>query len=64
MRNKRDAYRIFVRKPGGRPICKLVYNVKMNIREKRLGVTDCIYLLQNTDQWRAFVKTIAKLKFP
>jgi hypothetical protein len=54
---KRNAYRILVGKPKGkrplgRPRCRLVGNIKMNLREIGLGGMDWIDLAQDRDQWR------------
>jgi hypothetical protein len=60
MREKRNAYRILVRKsegkePLGRPRRWWVYNIKMDLREKGWGDVDLISLTQDRDQWRGLI---------
>jgi hypothetical protein len=66
---KRNAYRILVRKPEGkRPLGRSrrrwVNNIRKNLREIGWGSMDWIELAQNRDQWRAVVKTVMKLRLP
>jgi hypothetical protein len=61
----RDAYRILVGKPEGkrplgRPTCKWVDNIKMDLRESGWGDIDWIDLAQDSEQWRALVNTVMK----
>jgi hypothetical protein len=49
---KRSAYKLLVRKPEGkrplgRPRCKWVDNIKINLVEIRWGIVDWIYLARN-----------------
>jgi hypothetical protein len=58
MREKRNAYRIFVgkpegKRPPGRSRCKWVDNIKMDFRIIGWGGMDWIGLAQDRDQWRA-----------
>jgi hypothetical protein len=53
---KRNAYRILVGKPEGkrplgRPRCRWVDNIKIDLREIGLDGMDWIYLAQDRDQW-------------
>jgi hypothetical protein len=62
---KRIAYEILVAKsegkrPLGRPRRWLVENIKIDLRDDM----DCIDLTQDSDQWRALVKTAMKLLVP
>jgi hypothetical protein len=64
---KRNAYRILVRKPEGkRPLrrCRWVDNIKMDLRETGWGGMDWIDLDQDRDQRRALVNTELNLRFP
>jgi hypothetical protein len=66
---KRDAYRILVAKseekrPLGRPRCRWVDNIKMDLREIGWDDMDWIDLAQNRDQLRALVNTVMYLLVP
>jgi hypothetical protein len=69
MREKRNAYRLLVGKPGeerqlGRPRLRWVYNIKMNLSEIGWGGVDWIGLAQNRDKWKALVNAVMNLQFP
>jgi hypothetical protein len=69
MGEKRNTYRILVgnpegKRPLGRPRCRWVDNIKMNLREIGWDGIDWIDLAQNRDQWRALVNTIMNLWVP
>jgi hypothetical protein len=69
MGEKRNAYRILVRKSEGkkqlgRPRRRWVDNIKMNFREIGWGGMDRIDLAQNRDQRRALVNTVMNLWVP
>jgi hypothetical protein len=51
-------------KAGRRPRCKWVGNIKINLREARFGGVDWIVLVQDRDQWMAFVDTVMNLRVP
>jgi hypothetical protein len=66
---KRNAYRILVRKPEGkkplgRPRLTSVDNVKMALREIGWGGMDWIDLAQDRDQMRALVNMVMNLRVP
>jgi hypothetical protein len=66
---KKNAYRILVGKPEGkRPLgrqrCRWVDNIKMDIREIKLGGMDWNSLAQDRDQWKALVNTVMNLRVP
>jgi hypothetical protein len=66
---KRNAYRILVgkpegRRPLGRPKCRLVDNIKTELREIECGGMDWVDLAQDMDQWRALVNTVMNLPVP
>jgi hypothetical protein len=70
MGEKRNAYRILVgkpegRRPLGRPRCRWVDNIKIDLRE-RVGWDgmNCIDLAQDRDQWRALVNKVMNLRVP
>jgi hypothetical protein len=69
MGETRNAYRILVGKPEGtrplgRPRCRWVDNIKMDLREMRWDGMDWIELAQHRDQWRAFVNTEMNFRVP
>jgi hypothetical protein len=41
------------KRPLGRPRCRWVDNIKMDLLEIGWGGVDCIRLAQNRDKWRA-----------
>jgi hypothetical protein len=51
------------KRPLGRPRCKWVDNIKMDLREIRWGDMDWIGLGQDRDQWRALVNTVMNIGF-
>jgi hypothetical protein len=66
---KMNAYRILVgnpegKRPLGRPRCRWVDNIKMDLREIGLDGKDWMDLAQDRDQWRALVNTIMDLRVP
>jgi hypothetical protein len=66
---KRNAYRILVGKPEGkrplgRPTCKWMHNIKMDLRDRGWGGMDWIDMAQDRDQWRALVNTVMNVRVP
>jgi hypothetical protein len=66
---ERNSYRILVGKPGGkRPLartrCRLLDNIKLDLREVGWGGMDWIDLAQDIDQWRATLNTAMNLRVP
>jgi hypothetical protein len=69
MGEKRNACRILVGKPEGkrplgRPRCRWVNNIKMDLREIGWGGIDWVELAQDKDQWRSLVNTVINLQVP
>jgi hypothetical protein len=66
---KRNAYRILVRKPErkkplGIPRRRWEDNIRKDLREIGWGGIDWIDLAQDRDQWRALVNTVMNLRVP
>jgi hypothetical protein len=69
MGEKRNVYRLLVRKPEGkrplgRPRCRWMDNIKMDLLEIGLNVVDWISLAQDRYKWRALVSSVMKLRVP
>jgi hypothetical protein len=52
------------KRPLGRPRCRWVDNIKMDLREIGWGGMDWIYLVVDRDQWRALVNTVMNHQIP
>jgi hypothetical protein len=66
---KRNAYMILVGKPEvkrplGRPRCRYVDNIKMDLRQTGWDGMDWIDLAQDREQWRALANTVMNLLVP
>jgi hypothetical protein len=66
MGEKRNISRILVgkleeRRPLGRPRHRMLYIIKMDLRETKWGSTDWIGLAQDRNQWRALVNMAMNL---
>jgi hypothetical protein len=69
MWEKRNVYRILVRKPEGsrplgRQICGSVVNIKMDLRVIGWDGVDWIDLAQDRDQWSALVSAVINIMVP
>jgi hypothetical protein len=69
MGEKRNVYRLLVGKPEvkrplGRPRCKWIDNIKIDLLEIEVSVVDWIGLAQDRYRWRALVKAVMKLRVP
>jgi hypothetical protein len=69
MGEKRNAYRILVRKPEGkrplrRPRRRRVDDIKMDLRVIGGDGMDWIELVEDRDQWRALVNTVMNFRVP
>jgi hypothetical protein len=69
MGEKRDVYRIFVRKLEGyralgRPRPRWEYNIKIDNQEVGCGDMEWIDLAQDRNRWRALVIAVMNLRVP
>jgi hypothetical protein len=64
MGETRNAYRILVGKPLGRPRRRWVDNIKMELTEIGWDGRDWIELVQDRDQYRALVNTVMNIRVP
>jgi hypothetical protein len=65
---RREAYRIFVGKPGGRqhlgrPGHGWKDNIKMDLQKVGWGM-DLIYMVQDRDRWQALVNAVINFRVP
>jgi hypothetical protein len=66
---KRNAYRLLVGKPEGKrplgkPRCRWVDNIRMNLGEVGWGNVDWIGLVKDRNRWRALVNSVLNLRVP
>jgi hypothetical protein len=66
---EKNAYRLLMGKQGGkrplgRPRCKWVDNIRMDLGEVGWGDVDWIGLAQDRDKWRALVNSVLNLRVP
>jgi hypothetical protein len=69
MGEKRNAYRLLVGKPEGkrplgRPRCRWVDNIRMDLGEVGWGDVDWIGPAEDRNRWRALVKLVLNLRVP
>jgi hypothetical protein len=69
MGEKRNAYRLLVGKPEGkrplgRPRCRCVDNIRMDLGEVGWGYVDWIGLGKDMNRWRAPVNSVLNLRVP
>jgi hypothetical protein len=66
---KRNAYRLLVgnpegKRPLGRPRCRWVDNIRMDLGDVGWGDVDWIGLAQDRNRWRALVNSVLNLRVP
>jgi len=66
---ERGVYRVLVGKPGGkrplgRPRCRWVNNIRMDLQEVGCGYMDWIGRAQDRDRWRSLVSVVMNLWVP
>jgi hypothetical protein len=69
MGKKENVYRLLAGKPEGkrplgRPRCRWIDNIKMDLLEIGLSVVDWIGLAQDRYRWRAVVNSVMILRVP
>jgi hypothetical protein len=69
MGEKRNVWRLLVEKPEGkrpvgRPRCRWINNIKMDLLEIGLNDVDWICLAQDRYRWRALVNSVMNLRVP
>jgi hypothetical protein len=52
------------KRPVGRPICRWIDNIKMDLSEIGLNVVDWIGLAQDRYRWRTLVNAVMNLRVP
>jgi hypothetical protein len=67
MGEKRNVYRLVVGKPEGKrplgkPRCRWIDNIKVDLLEIGLNVVDWIGLAQDRYRWRALLNTVMNLR--
>jgi hypothetical protein len=69
MGENRNVYRLLVgktegKRPLGRPRCRWIDNIKMDLLEIGLRVVDWVGLAQDRYRWRALVNSVMNLRVP
>jgi hypothetical protein len=69
MGEKRNSYRLLLgklegKRPLGRPRCRLVDNIRMDLGEVRWGGVDWFDLARDRNRWRALVNSVLNPRVP
>jgi len=69
MGEERGVYRVLLgkpegRRPLGRPIHRLVDNIRTDLQEVGCGYMDWIGMAQDRDRWRTLVSAVMNLRVP
>jgi len=69
MGEDRRVYRVLLgkpkrRRPLGRPRCRWMDNIRMDLQEVGSGYMDWIGLAQDRDRWRTLVSVVMNLRVP
>jgi hypothetical protein len=69
MGEKKNVYSLLVgnpegKRPLGRPRCRWIDNIKMDLLETGLSVVDWIGLAHDRYRWKAFVNVVMDLRVP
>jgi hypothetical protein len=64
MGEERNVYTLLVGKPEGRPRCRWVANVNMDLVEIGWGGVNWIGLAEDSEKWRALVNAVMNLRVP
>ena len=69
MGEEKWVYRVLVRKPEGkrplgRPRCRWVDNIRMDLQEEGCTYMDCIGVAQDRGRWRTLVSAVMNLRVP
>jgi hypothetical protein len=69
MVEKRNAYRILLgklegKRPLGRPRCRWVHNIKMDLKERGWDGVDWIDLVEDRDQWKSLMNMGMNFRVP
>jgi len=67
MGEERGVYRVLVgklegKRPLGRPRCRWVYNIRMDLQDVGCGYVDWIGLAQDRDRWRTLLSAVMNLR--
>ena len=67
MGEEKGVYRVLVGKPEGkgplgRPRCRWVVNIRMDLQEVGCGYMDWIWQAQDRDRWRTLVSAVMNLR--